>query len=69
MGAERDYLVRFVFPRLREIHASRRVRIVDVDLRWGITEEMFRTATGLSVILEEIDHSRPFVTIQLIPTG
>src|SRR5450631_4461653 len=33
MHAERDYLVRFVFPRLREELLPRRIHFVDVDLR------------------------------------
>ena len=38
MHAERDYLVKEVFPRLREWCERRRLRLVDVDLRWGVTE-------------------------------
>lgn len=34
MQAERDHLVRFVFPRLREQLLPRRIHLVDVDLRW-----------------------------------
>lgn len=37
MQAERDHLVRFVFPRLREELLKRRMHLVDVDLRWGVT--------------------------------
>ena len=38
MQAERDWLVRFVFPKLREELLPRRISIsVDVDLRWGVT--------------------------------
>ena len=33
MQAERDHLVRFVFPRLREQLLPRRIHLVDVDLR------------------------------------
>jgi hypothetical protein len=39
MQAERDHLVRFVFPRLREQLLTRRIHLVDVDLRWGVTSE------------------------------
>ena len=39
MQAERDHLVRFVFPRLREELVRRRIRMVDVDLRWGVTAD------------------------------
>jgi telomerase protein component 1 len=34
MQAERDVLVRSVFPRLREDLLKYRLHIVDVDLRW-----------------------------------
>ncbi|OPY55896.1 MAG: NACHT domain protein [Pelotomaculum sp. PtaU1.Bin035] len=39
MHAERDFLVRFVFPKIREELLKRRIYFVDVDLRWGITAE------------------------------
>jgi hypothetical protein len=42
MQAERDHLVRFVFPRLREQLLARRIHLVDVDLRWGVTSEQLR---------------------------
>jgi len=34
MQAERDHLVRIVFPKLREELLKLRIRLVDVDLRW-----------------------------------
>ncbi len=37
MQAERDWLVRFVFPKLREELVKYRIHLVDVDLRWGVT--------------------------------
>ncbi len=55
MQAERDYLVRFVFPRLREELLKRRVHLVDVDLRWGVTAE----EDALEVCREIIDECRP----------
>ncbi|MFQ5866125.1 MAG: DUF4062 domain-containing protein, partial [bacterium] len=39
MHAERDHLVRTVFPELKEKCRKQRVRLIDVDLRWGVTEE------------------------------
>ena len=39
MQAERDYLVKFIFPQLRKLCESRGVTWGEVDLRWGITEE------------------------------
>ena len=35
MHAERDYLVKRVFPDLHDWCERRRLRLVDVDLRWG----------------------------------
>ncbi len=55
MQAERDHLVRFVFPRLREELLKRRVHLVDVDLRWGVTAE----EEALEVCREIIDECRP----------
>ena len=36
MNAERDHLIRFVFPRLREELLKRYIHLVDVELRWGV---------------------------------
>jgi len=55
MQAERDHLVRFVFPRLREELLKRRIHLVDVDLRWGVTAE----EDALEVCREIIDECRP----------
>ena len=55
MQAERDYLVRFVFPRLREELLRRRLHFVDVDLRWGVTSEQ----DAVEVCREVIDECRP----------
>lgn len=35
MHGERDYLVKRVFPQLREWCEERKLRLVDIDLRWG----------------------------------
>ena len=34
MHAERDYLIKVVFPELRERRAKRKLHHIDVDLRW-----------------------------------
>ncbi len=39
MHAERDHLIRVVFPSLRERLLPYRVELIDIDLRWGITRE------------------------------
>ena len=38
MHAERDYLVKRIFPELADWCERRKLRLVDVDLRWGVTE-------------------------------
>lgn len=39
MHGERDLLTRFVFPELRARARSRHVNVLEVDLRWGVTEK------------------------------
>ena len=60
MNAERDHLVRVVFPELKERMTKRRLYLVDVDLRWGITEEEAEHGKVLEVCLDEIERCRPF---------
>ncbi len=61
MQAERDHLVRFVFPRLREQLLPRRIHLVDVDLRWGVTTEQ----DGSEVCRKIITECRPRVLCML----
>ncbi|MFH1763051.1 MAG: DUF4062 domain-containing protein [Gemmatimonadota bacterium] len=60
MQAERDHLVRFVFPELRERCRPLRVHVVDVDLRWGVTEKDAQDGKALDICLDEIDSCRPY---------
>src|SRR4051795_13746800 len=60
MQAERDHLVRVVFPALRERLEPFRVHLVDVDLRWGVTREQAENDQALRLCLEQIDECRPF---------
>ncbi len=60
MGAERDVLVKSVFPRLAAVAAKRDVTVVPLDLRWGITDDMARSGRVIETCLNEIVHSRPF---------
>ena len=55
MQAERDHLVRFVFPRLREELVKRRIHLVDVDLRCGVTTDQ----DAFDLCMDEIDRCRP----------
>lgn len=60
MHAERDYLVKVVSPELRERLRPHRVDLVDIDLRWGITQEQAENDRVLAYCLEQIDTCRPF---------
>jgi len=60
MHAERDLLVREVFPELRRRCRPLRVEVVDVDLRWGVSEAEAEGSHALEVCLEEIRNSKPF---------
>lgn len=57
---ERDLLVRSVFPDLRRRCRERHVELIDVDLRWGITEAETEQGQVLPICLAEIDRARPF---------
>ena len=61
MHAERNYLVKRVFPELSQWCARHRLRLRDIDLRWGITEEDSQeNRRTVEICLENIDRCRPF---------
>ncbi len=61
MHAERDYLVKRVFPDLQDWCEQRRLRLVDIDLRWGVTQQdATRNKNVVKVCLSRIDDCRPF---------
>ena len=61
MHAERDYLVKNVFPELSEWCERRKLRMVDIDLRWGVTEtDATQNKNVVNVCLNRIDECRPF---------
>ena len=60
MHAERDYLVKRVFPELREWCEKRKLHLWDIDLRWGVREEDTQEQTVVEVCLKRIDDARPF---------
>ena len=60
MHAERDELMLFVFPELRKKCRERQVEFVEVDLRWGITEEESKQGRVLPICLEEIKRCKPY---------
>ena len=73
MHGERDALTQVVFPALNERCRSRRVTLVPIDLRWGLTLEQCRTTGALELCLSEIGtvdanetHALP-TTFKLLP--
>ncbi|MCL2116097.1 MAG: DUF4062 domain-containing protein [Methanobrevibacter sp.] len=60
MHAERDYLIKNVFPDLQEWCEERKIHLNEVDLRWGVTAEDTENANTLGTCLKNIDKSRPF---------
>ncbi len=63
MYAERDYLVKQVIPILRERCSKRKVHLVEVDLRWGITEEESHTGRTLQICLDEVSQCQIFCSM------
>ncbi|MCD6333369.1 MAG: DUF4062 domain-containing protein, partial [Bacteroidales bacterium] len=57
---ERDHLIRFVFPELKEKCRKYRVNLIDMDLRWGVTEQDAQAGKALDICLDEIDSCRPY---------
>ncbi len=58
--AERDLLVKQVFPRLRQKAKRRGVEVIDVDLRWGITEQESEQGKVIPICLAEINNCKPY---------
>ncbi|XP_051779107.1 telomerase protein component 1 isoform X1 [Erpetoichthys calabaricus] len=73
MHGERDLLIRYVFPELRQRAAHHYIHLQEVDLRWGITEEEARSNRTVELCLSEVAKSQLFVGILgerygLVPT-
>jgi len=60
MVEDRNELMSHVWPALRKICRERGVEFVEVDLRWGVTEEEAEQGKVLEIILDEVERSRPF---------
>lgn len=57
---ERDFLVKKIFPRIRKFCQERDIEFIDIDLRWGITEEESMQGKVVEICLKEIERSRPY---------
>ena len=60
MQAERDHLMRVVFPELEQRCMARGLPFVPVDLRWGVTQAEAESGETLAICLQEIEECRPF---------
>jgi nephrocystin-3 len=60
MMAERNLLMTHAWPELRRFCRQRQVDTVEVDLRWGISEEQSTRKETLKLCLDEIRASRPY---------
>ena len=60
MVEERDELMTHAWPELRRFCREREVELVEVDLRWGISEEQSTRRETLKLCLDEIHACRPF---------
>ncbi len=60
MQAERDILIKKIFPQLRKLCEERAVSWTEVDLRWGITTEESAEGKVLPLCLAEIERCRPY---------
>jgi nephrocystin-3 len=60
MVEDRNELMAQVWPALRKICRGRSVEFVEVDLRWGVTEEQAQRKETLRHCLAEIKRCRPY---------
>ena len=60
MDAERNHLVKQVFPKVRAACLARQVGFTEIDLRWGVTEEESQNGATVEICLKEIDRCRDF---------
>ncbi len=60
MHSERDILIKQAFPKLREKLLPYRIKLLDIDLRWGITEDQAENDETIDFCLESIENCRPF---------
>ena len=60
MVEDRNELMTQVWPALRKLCRARNVEFVEVDLRWGVTEEQAQRKETLEHCLAEIRRCRPY---------
>lgn len=60
MEAERNHLIKCVFPKVRAACLARQIGFTEIDLRWGITEKEAKNGATVELCLAEIDRCRDF---------
>ena len=60
MIEDRNELMAQTWPALRKLCSERSVEFVEVDLRWGITEEQSKRKETVKYCLDEIKRCRPY---------
>ena len=60
MKADRDALMSHAWPELRRFCRERHVELVEVDMRWGVSEEQSTRKETLKLCLDEIRACRPY---------
>lgn len=65
MHAERDYLVKYVFPELKDWCFSQGLELVDIDLRWGITDREAARGQTVDTCLNVIGSNAPMLLVNL----
>lgn len=58
--SERELLVKHVFPLIRKLCADRNIDFLEIDLRWGITEQQAQQGSVIDVCLQAIERCHPF---------
>lgn len=66
MMPEREYLVKSVFPELRNELKRQPIDFIEIDLLWGITEEKAKNGLVLKLCLDEIERTRPYLMVCLV---
>jgi len=57
---ERKLLATEVFPRLNRQARDRGVELVEVDLRWGVTQQQAEAGHALEICLQQIERCKPY---------
>ena len=67
MHAERDYLMKNVFPQLGEWCERRHIILRDIDLRWGVPPTVLDDPDSQNTILKTSVPVRSSITVRLTP--